>query len=234
MKISKQKLRTGIFIPVSGLKGEPVTIKINGLVLDSSNSKTGAMVQSIIAPSAWYGQGFLLNTEQKSVCGDCPFSSEGPLRCYTHNGYQRLGIHSSLRSSKPELFEWSRDEILHALSGKAFRFGTYGEPVLFGEEWVRDIVSVVSMWTGYTHQWRDIRFQWASQYLMASVHSPDEAAEAHSLGWRTFRASHSQDIAHGEIVCPASKEAGYRTTCIECGLCSGGSSAGKNIFINEH
>jgi len=44
------------------------------------------------------------------------------------------------------------------------------------------------------------------ELLMASVSTPDQAAAAHAAGWRTFRVD--SEPAPGEVVCPASKEAG--------------------------
>lgn len=57
------------------------------------------------------------------------------------------------------------------------------------------------------------------QLLMASVSTPDQAAAAHAAGWRTFRVD--AEPAPGEVVCPASKEAGQKTQCDRCALCSG-------------
>jgi hypothetical protein len=37
-----------------------------------------------------------------------------------------------------------------------------------------------------------------------------------------------------EILCPASAEAGHRTTCDRCGLCSGARPGVKDIFIPAH
>jgi hypothetical protein len=37
-----------------------------------------------------------------------------------------------------------------------------------------------------------------------------------------------------EILCPASKEAGYKTSCDKCGLCAGASIAAKSIAIVAH
>jgi hypothetical protein len=37
-----------------------------------------------------------------------------------------------------------------------------------------------------------------------------------------------------EILCPASEEAGRRTTCVDCKLCSGNTIKAKNIFIPSH
>ena len=46
--------------------------------------------------------------------------------------------------------------------------------------------------------------------------------------------THQHNVQGKEILCPASEEAGRRTTCIECKLCSGNTISAKNIFIPAH
>jgi hypothetical protein len=72
---------------------------------------------------------------------------------------------------------------------------------------------------------------------MASVDSEAEATEAHAMGWRTFRVSDPVTWRKmpGEGLCPASYEAGKRTTCVDCGLCSGTAGKGRaSIVIPDH
>ena len=57
------------------------------------------------------------------------------------------------------------------------------------------------------------------ELLMASVSTPEEADRAQAEGWRTFRVH--AEATPGEVVCPASEEAGRRTQCDRCRLCSG-------------
>ena len=75
--------------------------------------------------------------------------------------------------------------------------------------------------TGYTHQWRRIGSALAG-LVMASVHTPEERTHARALGYRCFRVVRAvSDLLPGEILCPASTEAGARTTCERCTLCDG-------------
>ena len=73
---------------------------------------------------------------------------------------------------------------------------------------------------------------------MASVDTIEEREEAKKAGWRTFRVAEKftgEDIVlPGEILCPASEEAGKRTTCDKCGLCAGLSRKAKDIMIPVH
>ena len=53
--------------------------------------------------------------------------------------------------------------------------------------------------------------------------------------WNRKREQKTIDtIGDGEISCPASDEAGKRTTCERCGLCAGASRAAKDITIIAH
>jgi hypothetical protein len=72
--------------------------------------------------------------------------------------------------------------------------------------------------------------------MMLSADSLADAQEAWANGRRTFRVVASvSDIVRGkEILCPASKEAGKRTTCAQCKLCAGASIAAKSIAIPAH
>jgi len=70
---------------------------------------------------------------------------------------------------------------------------------------------------------------------MASVDTAVEAIEAQKMGWRTFRVhDEAAPIMPNEIMCPASKEAGFRTKCAQCGLCAGTTRKAKNIAIIAH
>jgi hypothetical protein len=86
-------------------------------------------------------------------------------------------------------------------------------------------------WTGYTHQW--LRKPEYSAFLMASVHNESQAEFAKKQGWRSFVAT-KQGIP-GLVNCPASEEAGFKSTCSKCGLCSGLQGKGqKSVWILQH
>jgi hypothetical protein len=71
---------------------------------------------------------------------------------------------------------------------------------------------------------------------MISADSLSEAQAAWAAGNRTFRVIKSVDeIVKGrEISCPASAEAGFKTTCMDCGLCAGNGVKAKSIAIIDH
>jgi len=72
---------------------------------------------------------------------------------------------------------------------------------------------------------------------MASVDSTEEYRMAKLAGWRTFRVrTNAESLMACEIACPASDEAGKKTTCERCGLCNGTrrNDARKDIAILVH
>jgi hypothetical protein len=75
---------------------------------------------------------------------------------------------------------------------------------------------------------------------MASVDTVEEAHAAWLGGWRTFRIRAPQDPLLAldrtplECVCPASDEAGHRTTCERCQLCRGTDRPARSIAIVVH
>ena len=174
----------------------------------------------------------------KSNCLDCPFSlGNGNGGCYTHKFQQYTGFLSLLRSIKSEDLSPFNDlkfkQLLKMSTGSYVRFGTYGEPSLIAPNVVAAIVAVAKSWTGYTHQWQKPWAKEHGKYFMASVHNQAEASEAQDKAYRSFIAS--QDNSENAVSCPASKEAGYKSNCAKCALCSGTLGKGtKDIKILKH
>lgn len=180
-----------------------------------------------------------------SCCLDCPFSGNQRAKdksltqgCYTHKFMQYAGFLSMLRRIEPSKLtpfdEDKRRSILRLCEASYVRFGTYGEPSLMDATLVSQMARVAKVWTGYTHQWSK---SWAKEYsswFMASVHTESEVDLAGQLDYRSFLSKDKDDPVSG-VVCPASKEAGYKSTCDKCGLCSGTMGKGKkNVTINLH
>jgi hypothetical protein len=147
---------------------------------------------------------------------------QGIWKAYQRGRYERISV----------------EQMLSVFAGKAIRFGAYGEPVLIPLNIFTALTSVASKWTGYTHQWRRPELRAYRSFLQASCDSPADAIEATAKGWRYFRVrSEYQTILPGEIVCPASDEAGKKTQCVKCGLCNGvryENDARKNIVLLVH
>ena len=170
-------------------------------------------------------------------CLDCPFNEFG--KCYTHKFNQYVGFISMLKSIAKETPSWdkipefslSTKVMAQKLSsGTYVRFGTYGEPSLHPVELIEAMVSTCDNWTGYTHQWQKKDL---SPWLMASVHTLEGEQMARSKGYRSYIAT--DEKLDSIVNCPASKEAGYKSSCSKCGLCSGTLGKGtKSIYILTH
>jgi len=171
-----------------------------------------------------------------SVCFDCPFRAY--LKCYTHKYQQYSGFISMLKSIAREFKNVQEVPSIHLLEKKIveisndryIRFGTYGEPTLLPLNLVSSMVKASKSHTGYTHQWAK-KPDYAA-FFMASTHNENQANMAQKIGFRSFIAT-DKPLA-GAVVCPASKEAGFKSTCEKCGLCSGQRKGTKNIQILEH
>jgi hypothetical protein len=203
----------------------------------SANVKTGNMVQIWILNRDSSPVASVFNGSDANVCFDCPHRGEnGKGRtCYVNVAQGPNAVWRSYRNGNyPYL---PIDEYSAVFAGRRIRFGAYGEPVLIPIEIVRAIAEVSEGWTGYTHQWRKPEFAAYRAFIMASCDSAADSVQASAMGWRYFRVrSADAPPATGEIMCPASSEAGHRTTCENCLLCSGGrdSETRKNITIIVH
>ena len=227
-----------LFEGPSRLDGAPIVVIATGLKNKSSNRKTGAMVQTYILRTDVSPVEAIKAGQDSSICGDCPHRGDGTGKartCYVNVGQGALAVWKAYKRGRYPVAEWSDFE------GRAIRFGTYGDPMAapFG---VWDMLSTIGgMHTGYTHQWRTLRDAdlftralWA-HILMASVDTLADAQEAQELGFRTFRVAQDAEKASGEVLCPASEEAGRKLLCETCGACNGRQSARKgSIMIPLH
>ena len=115
--------------------------------------------------------------------------------------------------------------IIDMCANSYVRFGTYGEPSLLDVQLVKAMALSAKSWTGYTHQWNK---EWANEYaeyFMASTHNKEETYKAKLKNYRSFIASTTG--TEEAVTCPASAEAGFKSNCASCGLCSGTLGKGK-------
>lgn len=224
-----------------------IMVILTGLAKNSANTKTGDMVQSWIVLKDVKPNEATKTGADSAVCGNCPLRpflanlrnrDRMPDPCYVKT-YQAPRSTWQANKDKPVA---TVDEIAAAVDGRLVRRGSYGDPAAV-PLWVWAMLDkraekVQRRDTGYTHQWRD--FPELAGRVMASVHTEQEAQEAHALGFRTFRVMGRQGKGDApmasEILCPASKEAGERTTCAKCGLCNGARPGDrrKSIAIHSH
>ena len=122
---------------------------------------------------------------------------------------------------------------------KKVRLGSYGDPIHI-PKWKLDIILKFTLGvTGYTHQWKNLKFIEYKQYLMASVDSLEEMLQANSLGYRTFRVRQKNEKTQSnEVGCLSDRNArGNKklVPCIDCMMCSGLTSKVKqSISIIQH
>jgi hypothetical protein len=202
----------------------------------STNRKTGNMVQSYILRRDVSPIEALATNKDRSICGDCP------LRGTTING-KRTARPCYVNVGQGPQSVWKGQSNFagkeESISGRTFRMGTYGDPAFVPVSVWRRLLSNVIGWTGYTHQWRKATSQGLKTLVMASCESIESKNEANALGWRTFRVMRQNQWAKetlqpDEVLCPASEEAGRKTTCENCRLCSGTSKKAKNVAIYAH
>lgn len=218
---------------------------------ESTNGKTGNMAQTYIladnglSPMENNRTGF-----DYAICGNCkhrgtptPERSSGVAAgrsCYVtlHHGPLQVfkalqrGIYSSAetRQARQTLGE-----------GADIRLGTYGDPAAVPSSVWRDLLKHSASHTGYTHQSETLEGANMSRYMI-SADTPEQAKQAHKEGKRTFRvisvadwqANNKGALLGSEVLCPASEEAGKRTTCQQCKLCRGQTIRAKSIAIVAH
>lgn len=223
------------------IDGAPIVVIVNKIDTASKNDKTGAIVQTFIIRSD-IGPVEALNTgADESICGSCahrPYliktgeSDEPP--CYVQVAKSVLSVFNAYKRGRYTKADSAT--IAKALAGKIVRIGTYGDPAAAPATMWAQITRYAAGRRGYTHQWDTPGFDvqaWAP-LVMASADTIDQAAKANLLGMRVFRVSIGVDVQPGEASCPASAEAGRKSTCAKCTLCAGTSIKARDIVIADH
>jgi hypothetical protein len=221
------------------IDGAPIVVIATGIEDASTNGKTGPMVQTWILRSD-IAPGRAIHTgDDASVCGACPH--RGTIvdgvnvgrTCYVTIWQAPRNVYESFhRGIYPRV---TIAEATVLLSGKRVRLGAYGNPSAAPLPMWRKVTRLAYGRTGYIHNWRNAARGWRD-LVMASVENAAEALEAQAMGYRTFRVrGKGEALATREVACPASKEAGYKTSCFDCMACGGLAAKAKvNIAIVVH
>lgn len=204
----------------SAFDGRRIVAIATGITIPSHNQKTGPMIQTwILRPDVPPQEAARMGADF-SVCGACPLRGNGRQRsCYVNLQRGPRQVRERYLGGAYETVDrisWSW------AANRTIRFGSYGDPAAVPSEVWFKLAAVCRGWTGYTHHWEQARHQQLRWLLMASVDSPEESWRARSLGWRTYRIRlPNEQLLPFESVCPASLEAGVKTTCQECAQCNG-------------
>lgn len=220
----------------------PIAAVVTGTGRKSENVKTGDMQQLWVLVEGMSALKAVETGADVAVCGDCPLRGDGVKNrgCYVDmmrapNTVSRiLNGGSAYPGAKPRRYGEGQLN-----PTKPLRLGAYGDPGMVPWTMLRRWIEQVPGWTGYTHQWKKLSSARHGRYLMASCDTLEEVREARRKGWRAFlvrpRGHQGQPMEGRWAQCPASVEAGSRTTCAKCGLCSGNDGKGSvDVWINAH
>ena len=217
------------------LDGKPI---VAIAVWSSKNSKTGDMLQTYILRSDIDPREANKYGEDYSICGNCGHRGKptlDPLKkladkrtCYVNMGQGVLIVYRSFLAGKyPD--HTTRQQRRAVGRGRKVRIGTYGDGAAAPSYVWDDLLFEADGHTAYSHNGGDpVRY-------MISADSLQQAQQAWTSKYRTFRVIRDvSELQRNEILCPASKEAGYKATCQSCLLCGGTSVQAKSIAIPAH
>lgn len=223
------------------LDGKPIAVVA---IVKSKNTKTANMMQTYIIRADVDPREANRTGQDYAICGTCPHRGSpnnyvtglaSNRTCYVRIDQGPLIVYKTmLRDKYPDAFGHATIAALGA--GRMVRIGTYGDGAAVPAYVWDSLTSDAKGHTAYSHQIATPGSDFDPTRYMVSADSEAAARAAWTHGRRTFRViSDAADIVKGsEIMCPASKEAGYRTTCDKCGLCAGASIAAKSIAIVAH
>lgn len=206
------------------------------------NSKTGTFVQTYILREDLDPRAANKSGADRSICGDCPLRgvpSQDPGRklakdrgCYVRIDQGPLLVWKAYRRGIYPVATAADTRAIGA--GRMVRLGTYGDPAAV-PRWIwDDLIAQARGFTGYSHNDPNGTLR---ALCMQSADSHEQAKAAWRKGIRTFRVVTGLDHIdrENEVLCPASAEAGKRSTCAECKLCAGTTTRSpKSVAIVAH
>lgn len=201
------------------IDGTAIVGVLTGLRLRCRNAKTGQLLQAWILVRDLSPMEAVRSGRDAAICGDCALRGDGAVGRGCYVTYWQGAFRTWMALAKDPRVAPGR--LAPQLAGKAVRLGAYGDPAAIPAQVWRSLLSQASGSIGYTQRWRVCGDEYR-RFLMASVLSTVAQAEAAALGWRTYRVRGPRDpLLPGEVVCPASAEAGHKLTCEACMLCNG-------------
>lgn len=214
----------------------------------SGNTKTGDSWQLWILPATLKPNEAVKTGDDASVCGNCkhrPLIAKKTRRnqCYVKTFQAPRSIWEAFGRGRYETKSPQWVNVQLRKQGAVLRLGAWGDPAALPRSVVEPLCWKVRKLLGYTHQWRNPKFDWLKRFCMASVDTFAEYCRAQKAGWRSFFNCANEEeyeramALHEVVACPASKEMGATLTCAECLACDGRKSADDfraNVIIKQH
>ena len=221
------------------LDGKPI---VAIALVGSNNSKTGKMVQILYIRTDIDPISANKSGEDYSICGTCHLRGKPHDRDDRATADERgcyvmllsiLSIWKTYKAGKYPRIKTA--DFVEMTKDRTVRLGMYGDPACVPKRNNKMWIKSAKAHTAYSHQAKTHGANYDPTICMRSADTLDEAREAWSKGERTFRVGHlTSMVKDKEILCPASEEAGRRTTCDKCKLCSGMKINAKSILIPAH
>lgn len=224
-----------LYLGPSMLDGAPIVVLAS---VDSSNRKTGSLVQTWIMRADRSPVEASKRGHDASVCGSCSRRHSLGGDCYVQIWQGPGGVWRAWDVAGKPGENWTDPAHIVAMGNdRGLRLGSYGDPMAVPAHVWQDLIEAIqpSKVVGYTHQWRTVGHQeiaWFRTSVMASCDSTEEASLARYLGWRYFLAIPAGVVAPDRTIeCPATTSAAR--TCDTCGACNG-AGTGYSVFLREH
>lgn len=223
-----------IYTGPSRLDKQPIFVTA---IWGSRNRKTGNLVQTYIMRSDMDPRDANKLGEDESICGDCALRgtptldparklAEGRV-CYVRLDHGPLNVWRAFQRGRYPIADAA--DCADIGRERFVRLGAYGDPAAVPTSVWRKLLQHAAGHTGYTHNAAP------GGLCMTSADSLEQAQVAWRAKHRTFRIIKAVDeLQRNEVLCPASAEAGFKSTCIKCRLCNGDDSAAKSVAIVAH
>jgi putative component of toxin-antitoxin plasmid stabilization module len=212
----------------SVLDGAPIIVIAT---METSNVKTGNMVQTWIMREDIAPHHATKTGEDASVCGDCVHRPANQGSCYVTVFQAPLSVWKAYHRGA---YSTDVEEFKIRLRGRKLRVGAYGDGAAVPTGVWLPLVDAADGHTGYTHQSNHANFDPAMlKITMVSADTAKQAERLAKYGVRYFRTKRPTDpVLAGEVECLSDS---VGKACADCLLCDGsGRGKGKSVYITIH
>lgn len=208
----------------SVLDGSPIVCIAT---METSNEKTGNMVQTWIIRSDMSPTEASKSKLDSAVCGMCPHRTSLKGACYVTLHQAPLAVYKSYKKGNYKHLD--KADLVH-FANKRVRMGAYGDPAAVPFQVWSGIVASCAGHTGYTHQIAHKNFDSRIATLcQISADTEKQALQAQKKGFKTFRVkTENMKMLDSEMQC---LNVSHGISCLDCGLCDGSK---MNIVIDVH